>query len=192
MYYYNTAEVHPDWPGGASGVTIGIGFDCGYSTSAEIGAAWADLLTPASVAALQAVAGIRGSPAQSHAHELHWITIPWASAIAVFHNRDLPKWVNIVKTALPNCDKLNGDCLGALVSLAFNRGASFDMQGSRYQEMREIKGYMASGDFGKIPGEFLAMRRLWPNGGDLWKRRGHEAALFQSGLDAMNNATETT
>ena len=64
------------------------------------------------VAALQSVSGIHGSPAASHAHELHWITVPWEAAMSVFHDRDLPKWVDTVEHALPNCDKLNGDQLG--------------------------------------------------------------------------------
>jgi len=184
--YYNAAEIHPEWPGGASGVTIGNGYDCGYSTPQQIASDWGSYLSSQAVTALQSVAGIHGSPAQSHAHELHWITVPWDAAMAVFYNKDLPKWSGIVKQHLPNCDKLNGDCFGALVSLAFNRGASFDNVGDRYKEMRAIKAHMIALEFEKIPLEFLNMRRLWPQGGDLWKRRGHEAALFQNGLTSMH------
>ena len=180
--YYEKTEMHPDWPGGASGVTIGIGYDCGYSTPGTIAADWRVQLPQSVIQALQGAAGVRGSPASALAHELHWITVPWSSAMAVFSTLDLPKWVGIVRNALPNCDKLSPDCLGALVSLAFNRGASFTLQGDRYTEMRNIKAHMASMDFIQIPNEFLSMRRLWPQGGDLWKRRGHEAALFESGL----------
>lgn len=176
--YYEKTEMHPDWPGGMSGVTIGNGYDCGYSTPADIAADWGPVLSADAVAALQLVAGIHGTPAQSHAHELHWITVPWDAAMEVFHERDEPKWVDIVERDLPNCDKLNGDQLGALVSLAFNRGASFNLAGDRYIEMRNIRAHMAAEAFSLIPGEFLSMRRLWPEGGDLWKRRGHEAALF--------------
>lgn len=176
--YYEKTEMHPDWPGGMSGVTIGNGYDCGYSDPATIAADWGPLLSAQAVSALQSVAGIHGSPAQSHAHELHWITVPWEAAMEVFHERDEPKWVGIVERDLPNCAQLNGDQLGALVSLAFNRGASFDSVGDRYAEMRNIKAHMENQAFSLIPGEFLAMRRLWPQGGDLWNRRGHEAALF--------------
>ena len=102
--------------------------------------------------------------------------------MAVYHNRDLPKWVGIVQSALPNCDQLNGDQLGALTSLAFNRGPSFDQPGDRYVEMRNIKAHMEAERFDLIPAEFLSMRRLWPQGGDLWNRRGHESALFENGL----------
>ena len=176
--YYNATELHPDWPGGMSGVTIGNGYDCGYATSDEIYADWAGYLPTEAVQALQSVAGIHGSPAQSHARELHWITVPWDAAMAVFHERDLPKWVRICRNALPNFDMLYPDQQGAEVSLTFNRGASFDLAGDRYKEMRNIKSHMAAQQFNLIPDEFLSMRRLWPEGGDLWKRRGHEAALF--------------
>lgn len=180
--YYEKTEMHPDWPGGMSGVTVGNGYDCGYSDPATIAADWGPVLPADEVAALQSVAGIHGSPAQSHARELHWITIPWDAAMAVYHNRDLPKWVGIVQSALPNCDQLNGDQLGALTSLAFNRGPSFDQPGDRYVEMRNIKAHMEAERFDLIPAEFLSMRRLWPQGGDLWNRRGHESALFENGL----------
>ena len=62
------------------------------------------------------------------------------------------------------------------------------MADDRHREMRAIAQHMAAKEFGKIPGEFLAMRRLWPQGGDLWRRRGHEAALFQKGLDDQKAA----
>lgn len=48
--YYNRTEIHPDWPGGASGVTIGIGYDCGYSDPSTIRADWGPLLPAAIVA----------------------------------------------------------------------------------------------------------------------------------------------
>jgi len=103
-------------------------------------------------------------------------------ALAVFIKIDVPKWIGLTRARLPNFDALPLDCQGALVSLAFNRGASFDNIGDRYAEMRAIKAHMVAGEITKIPAEFLAMRRLWPSGGDLWRRRGHEAALFEKGL----------
>lgn len=176
--YLRTGENHPDYPGGLSGVTVLIGYDCGYSTAQQIGDDLGPYLPADVVAALQSVAGIHGSPAHSHAAELHWIDCPWDAAMEVFHDRDLPKWVGICERDLPNFDLLHGDQKGAETSLAFNRGPSFDQPGDRYAEMRNIKAHMIAQRFDLIPAEFLAMRRLWPEGGDLWKRRGHEAALF--------------
>ena len=36
------------------------------------------------------------------------------------------------------------------------------------------------------------MRRLWPVNGDLWKRRSHEAALFDQGLNKATAPTPTS
>lgn len=180
---YEVHYQHPDWPGGASGVTIGIGYDCGYSTPDIIHADWSDKLPPAMVHALEGVAGIHGSPAHAVAHELRaTVTVPWDAAMAVFIQRDMPKWERIVAHALPNTDKLSPDSFGALVSLAYNRGASFDLAGDRYTEMRGIKALMAAEQFDRIPDEFIAMKRLWPGMVGLQNRREHEAALFRKGL----------
>ncbi len=81
--YYNKTEQSATWPGGASGVTIGIGYDCGYETAGTIGADWSARLPGATVAELCAVAGIHGTPARSHAKELHTTSStcrgPWRS-----------------------------------------------------------------------------------------------------------------
>lgn len=182
-YYLKSGENHPDWPGGASGVTIGIGYDCGYETAAQITADWGGKIPSAMVAHLSQCAGIHGSPAHSLAHEL-WgsIAISWGVALDVFKERDVPKWEGVILNVLPNADQLSGDSFGALVSLAFNRGASFSLDGDRYFEMRNIKRLMRAKDFSKIPDQIRHMKRLWPNSGDLRRRRDHEASLFEEGL----------
>lgn len=181
--YYLGTEQSTDWPGGASGVTIGCGYDCGYVTAGEIAADWGGRLDPVMIKTLQGIAGVHGSPARALAHELHGrIEVPWDVALGVFRERDVPKWEAIVATALPNCDRLSGNSFGALVSLAFNRGASFSLPGPRYSEMRAIHALMAAQEFADIPAQIRAMKRLWPSSKDLRDRRDHEAALFEQGL----------
>jgi hypothetical protein len=72
--------------------------------------------------------------------------------------------------------------LGALVSLTYNRGASFGKQADRYREMSSIKAHMENSQFAKIPGEFRSMKRLWPGVRGLQERREFEARLFEKGL----------
>lgn len=181
--YYTRHYQHFDWPQGASGPTIGIGYDCGYVTAAEARADWDGIVDDIAIGAIVAACGIRGEAASAfvHAHGAS-VTITWDQAIAEFRNREVPKWIGRVSASLTNLDKLSSDSLGALVSLAYNRGCSFDLPGARYAEMRAIMALMASQNFAKIPAEFLSMQRLWPKGGDLWRRRAHEAALFGKGL----------
>jgi GH24 family phage-related lysozyme (muramidase) len=90
--------------------------------------------------------------------------------------------VELTERALPNTGKLSADSLGALVSLAYNRGASFDSEGTRYQEMRAIKADMAAKKYQDVPKQIRNMKRLWPNVKGLRVRRDLEAQLFQDGL----------
>ena len=173
----------PTWPGGESGVTVAIGYDLGYSTSDQIDEDWAPHLPLEMVEALQDCAGITGSAASSHAHELVGkVIVPWDVAMAVFEGRDMPKWEGIVQKALPNTDKLSGDSFGALTSLTYNRGPTFSTPGSRYMEMRAIHQHMAASTFNLIPDDLRAMVRLWPNALGLRIRRDKEADLFAKGL----------
>lgn len=184
--YYTKHYTHFEWPAGASGPTVGIGYDCGYSTADGIRRDWSGIVSNATVNALVRAAGLKGGSAAAFVHANYAsVTITWDQAMAEFMNRELPKWEALCRAALPNYDLLPGDCAGAIDSLAYNRGTGgFHAGGDRYTEMRAITAHMAAKDFARIPREFLAMRRLWPEGGDLWRRRGHEAALFQKGLDA--------
>lgn len=182
--YYTRHYTHFEYPGGASGPTVGIGYDCGYSSADKIRKDWSGIIPDAMVEALVRSAGLTGAAAAEFVRE-HYAsaTITWDQAMAEFMNRELPNWEAQCRAALPNYDLLPGDCAGAIDSLAYNRGAAgFHAAGDRYREMRAIHDHMAAKRFDLIPAEFLSMRRLWPTGGDLWRRRGHEAALFQKGL----------
>ena len=193
-YYIRSGENHPSWPGGASGVTIGQGYDLGYSTPETVAGDWSPYLPANAISALQHCCGVTGSPAHALAQELHWINVPWEASLAVFDERDLPKWIGWCAQDLPNWDDLPPDCKGALGSIAFNRGRSWNIPPerdphARYAEMRAIKAHMATKEFFRIPQDILSMRRLWPEGGDLWRRRGHEAVLFDQGLANAQPAT---
>jgi GH24 family phage-related lysozyme (muramidase) len=191
--FYVRHFTHFDFPGGASGPTVGIGCDCGYMSVADIRTNWAGIVDESTITALTAAAGLRGGAAHAfvQAHGTS-VTITWAQAIQEFCRRELPEWVKNVEDEIPGFDKLPPDCKGAIVSLAYNRGASFKAPGSRYTEMRAIRADVMNGDWADIPGQFLDMRRLWPPGtadhADLTDRRAHEATLFIQGLDSIKNA----
>lgn len=186
--YYTRHYQHFDWPQGASGPTIGIGYDCGYVTPAEARADWAGIVADDVIAHIIAACDMRGEAARAFVQSRgQSVTITWDQALAEFREREMPKWEARLDAALPNTGKLTPDSYGALLSLVYNRGCSFDLPGPRYAEMRAIKALMASQNFSQIPAAFYAMRRLWPQGGDLWRRRGHEAALFQLGLGAATS-----
>lgn len=182
--YYLRYEKGFSWPGGASGPTVGGGYDCGYSTAEQIEQEWSPYVDAARVAILKTAAGLTHAAGQAFvAQHRDAITITWAETLAQFKECELPKWEGVVRKYLPNTDKLSGDSFGALVSLTDNRGPSYDAAGDHYREMRNIKAHMAAEQFDLIPAEFLSMRRLWmPSTTDLYKRRTHESILFRDGL----------
>ena len=192
--YYTKHYVHFEWPEGASGPTVGIGYDCGYSTADRIRQDWTPYVDAGTVSALANAAGLKGDAAAEFlfgsimALSLSRGIRPWLNSWA----ESFPKSEALCRAELPNYDLLPGDCAGAIDSLAYNRGAAgFHAGGDRYREMRAIHDHMATKRFDLIPGEFMSMRRLWPAGGDLWRRRGHEADLFQKGLATATAAPPT-
>ena len=184
--YYTRHFTHFEWPQGASGPTVAIGYDCGYVSPDEIKADWIGYVDDATVSGLMKAAGLRGPQAQAwvRAHGSS-VTITWDQALKQFMGNELVQWEAKVRKDLQNTSELSGDSFGALTSLAYNRGdGGFHAPGARFLEMRAIADHMAAKAFDRIPQEFLSMRRLWPAGGDLWKRRLHEAKLFAQGLVA--------
>lgn len=179
---YESRYKRPTWPGGASGVTIGIGYDLGYQTAEQIAHDW-KTQQGAGLDRLMAAAGLKGDKARVRIQLLEDIIVPWDNAMGVFINHDVPKWEKACSDKLPNFDRLPADCKGALVSLAYNRGASFTTAGDRYREMRAIRENMILGNLDAIPGDIRSMKRLWPDMKGLRIRRDAEANLFQKGLD---------
>lgn len=182
--FYARHYTHFEWPKGSSGPTVGIGYDCGYVKQAELRADWAGIVSPDTIEALVRAIGKTGKAADAwvKAHG-HSVTITFDQAMEQFTTRELPKWIARLQAALPNTAYLSPDCRGALVSLVYNRGCSFALDGARYAEMRAIKEHMIARDFAAIPDEIRSMARLWTGG--VARRREHEAQLFEAGLAAM-------
>lgn len=189
---YERKYVHPEKPGGASGVTIGIGYDCGYSSAATIRRDWEGKIPHAMVEALATqAAGIKGDAAFGPCQRLKGIvSVPWEAAIDVFSNVSIPKYMAATRNGLPNYDELPPDCKGVLLSLVYNRGASFQTAGDRYSEMRAIRVAMINRNWSAIPGLLRSMKRLWQTKSvrGVALRREHEAALFEKGLRTMRIA----
>ena len=184
---YERRYRHPEWPGGESGVTIGIGYDVGYASTKELTNDWRGKIPDDMISVLMTCIGLTSGEASRILPSVRGkVDVPWDAAMSVFLYHDVPKWYGICRSKLPNFEELSQDCRGALVSLAYNRGPSFDSKGDRYREMRNIKALMASKDFHAIPAQFRSMKRLWAKQSmrGLVARREHEAVLFEHGLGA--------
>jgi hypothetical protein len=81
------------------------------------------------------------------------------------------------------------------VSLVFNRGTS--LSGTTRKEMKEIQNILNRADdsnlsksqrteiLSEVEGQILSMKRLWPPGSGLIKRRQSEANLWRTGLSSL-------
>jgi hypothetical protein len=175
---YERLYAHPTWPGGESGVTIGIGYDLGFTSKQQIEADWDPFLEKPERAALAAVQGAKGAVAGQLARGLRHIRIPLAAAELVFYASTLPRFARITRDAFPGVEKLPPDAQGAVLSLVFNRGAS--CAGERRREMRAIRDELAGGlSLARIAEQFEAMQRLWPEVRGLRDRRVREAGLVR-------------
>lgn len=185
---YKKKYTRPEWPGEASGVTIGIGYDCGYSNPTRLYKDWDGRIPDETIEALVPACGVKGTAARDLTKKLQSsVNVPWESAIREFKEVEIPRWEDGVLKALPNADKLSPDCLGALVSLSYNRGFSYHLAGDRYVEMRQIKDAMENEKYEDIPEYLERMKRIWPTVKGLRDRRDREAALFRRGLSAINS-----
>jgi len=182
--YYEKHYVRPEWPGGASGLTVGIGYDLGYNTEDTILHDWAGKLTPDVIAKMQRFAGVTGQAAKAQLANAHSIVVPWDAAMAVFMDVSLPKFENLTLKACPGSEKLPAGCFGVLASLTYNRGASYTKDGDRYREMRNIRALVMRGEWDKVEHEIRSMKRLWPGVAGLLRRRDEEADLWRRSLAA--------
>src|SRR5215469_17005158 len=62
--YYNRHYTHFEWPEGASGPTIGIGYDCGYVSRLEAANDWDGIVDDRTLQHIQDACGKRGSAAE--------------------------------------------------------------------------------------------------------------------------------
>jgi len=184
--YYQRRLNKPTWPGGASGVTVGFGYDLGYNTAQQIEKDWGQVVGKEELRALKNCSGKKGSAGKYALSAAKYrVHVTWEEAQKVFDDSTLPRFTALTKRAfLLSEDRLHPDCNGALVSLVFNRGSS--MSGSRRTEMRNIRDHIATGYAGRVPREITAMKRLWVGKGlpGLLTRRNAEARLFSGGLSA--------
>lgn len=156
--YYTKRLQSPVYPGGASGATIGIGYDLGHQARDTIAADWAE---HPQLERLLPAAGVMGAPARQLVRTMRDVRTPLADAQRVFSAATLPTYNALTARTFANgWDALPPNTSGSLTSLVYNRGAS--MRGDRRREMREIRdACVPSGDAACIATEIRAMKRHW-------------------------------
>lgn len=172
----------PVWPGGDSGVTIGIGFDIGYCSKQELANAWSSHVSATQLAQLTAVCGKKGANCKHLVTSLKSIKIPYATAVNVFYQHTLPACARDVRKTYPGVEKLPPDTQGAILSLIYNRGYLIN-DTDRRKEMKALKPIIAAGNLQGIAQQLRNMKRLWDpkKQKGLIVRREQEALLAENG-----------
>ena len=179
--YYEKHLTKPEWPGGASGFTLGIGVDCGYYTPTELEKLFHFLPKDQ----LEIVKGASGKTGQSgkaytQQHKNSGIVVTWDQAIEMFDNLIWAKFAKLAEKAFPSLPDLCDDAYGAIVSLVFNRGSS--LSGDSRLEMRNIRDLVPKKDYRGIAKQLRNMKRIWQGKGldGLLERREAEAKLVET------------
>lgn len=178
--YYARALQRPVWPGGASGITWGIGYDGGHQAADVIASDWA---AHGDAWRLRGTSGLVGTRARDALPGWADIVTPFALARTVFVNTSLPTWHGSTRRAYgPAFDSLPADAAGALVSNTYNRGTS--MLGDRNREKRVIRNEcLPRRDLRCIAAQLRASCRVWagtPIQRGMCNRREDEARLAEA------------
>lgn len=187
--YYQTHLIHPVWPGGDSGITIGIGYDLGYVTLTKFMSDWSDILDHGSIQKLSPVIGLKGSAAKNKLTKtIKEVIVPINIAKTIFYTRSLPVYAKATSLLYPGIELLPPDAQGAILSLIYNRGTGIN--GPTRIEMFNIKEWVVQQDLSKIAKEIRAMKRLWQGKGldGLLKRREKEAKMVENADYFFNNS----
>ncbi|MDX9787148.1 MAG: peptidoglycan-binding protein [Desulfobacterales bacterium] len=190
--YYQKNTQWPHFPGEASGVTIGVGYDLRWNTEADFLATWGNLLPDKVIHELITDIGKRGTKARARELRRIGIAVPFKFAWSVFVEKTLPRFYADSKAIYPSLDHLPGLCRAVLVSIVFNRGN--DLRGDKRKEMRAIQMILNRADqaglnqsqhkliLAEVEEQIVSMKRLWAASSGVFKRRQAEANLWRSGL----------
>lgn len=176
--YYKKVYQRPIWARGASGVTVGIGYDLGYNTRCQIQSDWGDVLPKEMVEALKSCAGIKGSASRSHQQRIKYIVnIPLDAAMKVFIKRTVPRFAQLAKSTFKTLEKADPYIQDMMLSQTFNRGAS--TRGHSRRHVLWQSRACAKGQYYALPIYCRDSKVIWANQPSIrkgiWRRRDAEA-----------------
>jgi len=182
MDYYNASLKKPTWPGGDSGVTIGIGYDLGYQTVQGFYQDWGQQLDERVLVKLGGACGKKKRSAKLFVARVSHISIPYPAAYDVFVKTSIPAYSKKTIATFPEIEHLTPNTQTALLSLVYNRGSS--VRGRRRSEMLAIQQLVIEKNYEGIAAQIESMKRLWRNRGldGLLRRRDAEAEMVRRDL----------
>jgi hypothetical protein len=179
--------VVPDPQHTDSGVTIGIGYDCGQCSAAKIKLDWQSVIPLHMVDALIKTAGLKKQEAVKSLPLLSIVDVPIEAALQVFYNTTIFDSAKMAAKTYPDLFKLNPVEQSVIVGLIYNRGAKLD--GDKRREMKDLIVAIKNDSDKEIADLIRSMCRLWPDTPGLLCRRKTEAALIEQ-ADAVVPETD--
>ena len=179
---YDKKLQSPILPAGASGITIGIGYDLGHNSAEQIRTDWNGIVSDDVMMLLTGAAGLKAGAAQAKMPAMKNIKISYDGALKVYYMTTVPRYAALTRKTFPGVEKLPPDAQGAILSLVFNRGASLKAGDGSRTEMAAMVPLIKAGDLKGIAAQFRSMKRLWqgkPGLAGLLKRRDKEADMIE-------------
>lgn len=190
----------PHWPGGSSGLTIGMGYDLKHQTQDQLEEDWGDILTPEQLERLEDYVptidarGRRVDPVldanEAAVVATRDIEIRYEDAVKVFEESILPRYEDEAYRAFPGLEDADPYMKAAVVSMVYNRGGSIpsaaDAAGSERKRLRrkhflEIRAAVVKKDTTAIAAALRKMKTEHTNpdtSAGLRRRREAEAQLL--------------
>lgn len=195
LSYYNQVTRWPHFPGHASGITIGVGYDLRFNTAADFKRSWKDHLPNSLIKELLKDIGIKGSKKRAQELKDKGFEVEFFAAWSVLVGLTLPRYYKMTESIYPSLGQLPESCRSCLVSLVFNRGSKISGKGR--EEMKNIQSILVRCEdptltkvkrrqiLTEVEDELISMKRLWNASSGLIKRREAEAALWRKGVASI-------
>jgi hypothetical protein len=195
LAYYQKVTRFPHWPGGLSGITIGVGYDLRFNKLESFQKDWGHYLPAATMQELAKDIDKQGSDPRADALKKMGIEVPFYAAWQVFVAKTLPNFYQQTLKVYPSLASLPNFCPAILVGLVYNRGPA--LSGKNRDEMANIQRILAEAEQARAQGkskaevnqlllpvadELLEMKKYWPVTSGLVKRRQLEANLWRESL----------
>jgi hypothetical protein len=120
---HEKVPAHPYWPGGLSGITIGVGWDIGQHTKEDLAAAWSKL-PPNDIELLQRASKKTRAAASQLLPQVKTVAIPHDLAMDVLVQMIRESYYPTTAKVFPGLELLPTEAQVALTSVVFNRGAA--------------------------------------------------------------------
>ena len=192
LAYYDDVSRFPHYPGEASGITLGVGYDLRFHSENQFRNDWGDHLSQAVLDELSKDIGQKGTKKRVKVLKNLGIDIPFKFAWPVFIKTLLPNHYSKTEGIYQSLPRLPDLCRSVLVSLVYNRGVK--LSGGTRTEMKNIQTILIEADnpdfhkqkikmiLGDVEDQILSMKRLWDMDSGLVKRRQMEANIWRKGL----------